>query len=265
MAQKSHCPSPREGFGLLLVSWSLFALGSFILLGRGGGGAVSLMTLELGGILMPAVAWSIMTGFPLLPRSDVRGRGLAQAALLSVGGPAAALGLAGLLTALFPAREEERLLGEFVMAYAPWARYALFALLPAVCEEILFRGAFLGCLAEWEETPACVLSAAAFGLFHGSLLRFLPVAVLGYALALVVRRTGSIWPAVAIHALHNGLVLALTPLETVDVPPALYGAALAMGVFLFAAAWVTWRKAGSPGKGGNGVSEYRSNGVSEKG
>lgn len=247
VVQDIHNATPREGFGLLLVSWGLFVAGSFALMGGGGGGALSLATLEVGTILLPAVLWGTLRRLPVFPTPAIHRPGFYQVGLLAVAGPAAALGLAGLMAAWAPGREEERLLRELVMGFAPWSRYALFALLPALCEEVLFRGAFLTCLARWGEVPACVTSAVAFGLFHGSLLRFLPVAALGYALALVVRRTGNLWPAVVIHALHNTLVLTLAPLEPVTLPPALYGATLALGIFLFTLAWVVWKKVGTVG------------------
>ena len=77
----------------------------------------------------------------------------------------------------------------------------------ALPEELLFRGAIQGELASRLPRPwqAAVLSAASFALAHtvrggaSGLLTFLPGLLFG-ALRQV---TGSIWPAVAAHALAN--------------------------------------------------------------
>lgn len=88
------------------------------------------------------------------------------------------------------------------------ARFALFALSPAICEELLWRGAVQGELeARGRPLVTVVTSAVFFGLFHLSVHRFLPTAMLGALLALVRLRTGSILPCILLHALYNGAVL----------------------------------------------------------
>ena len=113
----------------------------------------------------------------------------------------------------------------------------LFALLPALCEELLFRGAVLVCLRRWGPVRACVASGVLFGAFHGSLIRFLPVALLGTALAAVVWRTGNIWLAVAGHALHNSLILMALGFSKTSVPLRLATLAAMAVVGLILAAW----------------------------
>ena len=90
------------------------------------------------------------------------------------------------------------------------------AVLPAAVEELFFRGyllsALLGVLRSWQ---AILASAALFGLFHvilsGMLAveRFVPSLLLGLVLGWVCWKTGSVWPGVLLHALHNGCVLML--------------------------------------------------------
>ncbi|MDZ4686408.1 MAG: CPBP family glutamic-type intramembrane protease, partial [Planctomycetaceae bacterium] len=90
------------------------------------------------------------------------------------------------------------------------------ALVPAVCEEFFFRGfLFRACRTQWSATVSILVTAAAFGAFHvlvrDALLfeRFLPTALMGVALGWVAHRTGSTWPGMLLHVLHNGLLLSL--------------------------------------------------------
>jgi sodium transport system permease protein len=86
----------------------------------------------------------------------------------------------------------------------------VFALAPALCEELLFRGALLGLLKRSVRPAlACVVVGLLFGALHLHVVRILPTGVLGIVLCVVALRARSLWVPVAIHALHNGfLVLA---------------------------------------------------------
>ncbi len=81
-------------------------------------------------------------------------------------------------------------------------------LIPAV-EEILFRG-FLqsGLRAFMGPIPAVFLSAAAFGLAH-EVQAMIPVFALGCMLGYLKERTGSLYPAMAMHTVHNALMLVM--------------------------------------------------------
>jgi sodium transport system permease protein len=86
----------------------------------------------------------------------------------------------------------------------------LVALLPAVCEEALFRGVVLRGLARRLAPGAAVLvTGALFGLFHMDPWRLLPTSVLGVLLSFVALESGSIVPAMIAHLLNNGLVVML--------------------------------------------------------
>lgn len=90
-----------------------------------------------------------------------------------------------------------------------WKLALLLVVLPAVVEEIFFRGVLLSGLENLRAPLRVVLTALAFGLFHGSFFRLLPTALLGALLALATLATGSIFPAMLWHGLHNGLGLVL--------------------------------------------------------
>lgn len=90
----------------------------------------------------------------------------------------------------------------------------ILALIPAVCEELLFRGFLLSgigpVLGKW---GGILLSAAVFGVFHFFLFRFTVTAGLGVVLGYLCWQSRSIWPGVLGHFLHNalGAVMSLFP------------------------------------------------------
>ncbi|MCI0651494.1 MAG: CPBP family intramembrane metalloprotease [Planctomycetes bacterium] len=76
-------------------------------------------------------------------------------------------------------------------------------------EEILFRGIIYRALAMHAGAlPAASLSGLLFALVHFNVRSFLPLAVLGMALALVFQRTGSLWPVIVLHGSFNLVQLA---------------------------------------------------------
>jgi membrane protease YdiL (CAAX protease family) len=84
------------------------------------------------------------------------------------------------------------------------------AIIPGICEEILFRG-YAQRQFERASGPAggILLSGILFGLYHLRPSQVLPLAMLGFYLAYLTWRTGSLWPAVLVHAFHNGLAVVL--------------------------------------------------------
>jgi sodium transport system permease protein len=93
-----------------------------------------------------------------------------------------------------------------------WIVWALVALLPAICEELFFRGFLLSGLREWGMWPALGVSAVLFGFAHASIYRFLPTAVLGLVTGYVVWRTRSVFCGMIVHGLNNGIAVAIAKL-----------------------------------------------------
>jgi len=204
----SHsAPSPAEGFFILAVAGTLFWGGAVV--ARGAPLLFLVAVLPLLSFVAPVLAWGWLRGqLPsFFPARRVTARGVAQALILAAGGSLTALALAGALSSLPGAKGEEAVLRGLLAGFPPAAQLLLFALLPALSEEVLFRGALLSSLRSWGALPACLASGLLFGLFHGSVLRFAPVALLGTVLAAVVWRTGNLWLAVGCHALHNAAIL----------------------------------------------------------
>ncbi len=52
---------------------------------------------------------------------------------------------------------------------------------------------------------AALISAAIFGILHGQVNLFIDTFVLGLALAWLVNKTDSLWPAIGLHMLKNGI------------------------------------------------------------
>jgi uncharacterized protein len=83
----------------------------------------------------------------------------------------------------------------------------IVALLPAVFEEAIFRGALQNLLSRWLKAPvwAIVITAIVFSAVHGSYDGFLPRFVLGFILGWLFYRTGNIWVNIIAHFLNNAI------------------------------------------------------------
>jgi sodium transport system permease protein len=83
----------------------------------------------------------------------------------------------------------------------------IFAALPAVCEELAFRGFILSGLrrsgAKW---GAIVGSALFFGIIHGMLHQSINATALGMVIGFIAVQTGSLVPCIVFHFVHNSLV-----------------------------------------------------------
>ena len=119
------------------------------------------------------------------------------------------------LTQLFESMKSE--LGQIPLP----VKLICLSLVPAVCEELTFRGFLLSSLADRvPSVTAIVITALLFGLFHvfvGNTLmfeRFVPTAFMGLLLGIVCVRTGSIFPGMLLHVVHNGLLITMAHYES---------------------------------------------------
>jgi membrane protease YdiL (CAAX protease family) len=91
------------------------------------------------------------------------------------------------------------------------AAIAMFAVVPAVCEELLFRGVLARSLGRHlPAVAAAAISAVVFSAYHLSLAQALPTLTLGFVLALITIRADSIVPAVVAHAVNNVVTIAVS-------------------------------------------------------
>ncbi len=148
------------------------------------------------------------------------------AAILSVGLFLFNMVLSFGLIALFP-EGAQRVSDSFsaIMDGGALVNLLVIALTPAVCEELLFRGVVFHSLKEKSRPfAAMVVTAAIFGAYHLSLVKFIPTGLLGFALCYVVYRTGSIFPAMLMHFMNNACSVLLSeyPALFKKIVPGLY-------------------------------------------
>lgn len=85
----------------------------------------------------------------------------------------------------------------------------IVALVPAICEELLFRGALQQFIAFcFRNRHAAVWSTALiFSAFHGQFYGFFPRLILGAMLGYMFIYSGSLWVSVIVHFINNALAL----------------------------------------------------------
>jgi sodium transport system permease protein len=90
-----------------------------------------------------------------------------------------------------------------------WA-YFIVVLLPAVCEEAVFRGITFSSLKKYMKPGwAIITTGILFGLFHLQFFRIIPTALLGIFFTYLVYRSGSIYMSIVGHLINNGLSITI--------------------------------------------------------
>ncbi len=105
-----------------------------------------------------------------------------------------------------------------------WQLLLLMAILPAICEELAFRGFVLSGLRHLgNRRQAIVISALAFGVTHTVYQQSILASLAGLVLGFLAIRGGSIWCPMLFHVLHNSLAMLFgrVDAETVRSWPAL--------------------------------------------
>lgn len=87
----------------------------------------------------------------------------------------------------------------------------VMAILPAIGEELFFRGVIMRMI-HWrvrKMVHVIILSALVFAMMHGNPQGFASIFISGIMLALIYYWTGSLWLSMLAHAVHNGLQIVL--------------------------------------------------------
>lgn len=87
------------------------------------------------------------------------------------------------------------------------ASLVVVALIPAICEEVLFRGFLLSSFkgkSKKSKIWAIIIVGILFGIMHLNFIRIVPTAMLGILFAYSALATKSIWTSVFMHFLNNG-------------------------------------------------------------
>lgn len=195
--------------GLAMPPWKDFA-----------GFARSMLVSEIAVIATPALLMAIM--LTTSPRKTLllhwpRWPTLAAAALLAVVAHPAVDSIRRLVLDLYPVNPQmEKWLQELgvqrILSDSPlWEALLVFAALPAVCEELAFRGFVLsGFRRSGRKWRPIIYAAIFFGLTHGIVQQSVVAFLVGIVIGLVAVQSGSILPAIVFHATHNGLTVVST-------------------------------------------------------
>lgn len=94
----------------------------------------------------------------------------------------------------------------------PWwlvINIVLLCVLPAVMEELLFRGMILNGLKQYGKWTAIFGSALLFALLHGNIDQLIYPFILGVIFALIADSTNSVIPTIIVHFVNNCIVVVI--------------------------------------------------------
>ena len=200
--------------GLLILICGFF-IGLLLPAIQSFGDAVVLVIVSMAIVVVPT---ALMTG--LFARSPtktllIRRPGcapVAMAVLLAVALHPVSLAMEWVLQKVYPSGKFVESLGkvlDLLIRQAPywWLAPLLIGLLPAVCEEFAFRGFILSGLRHTgHKWRAILLSSLFFAVSHQVFQQSISAFILGTVLAYIAVQTGSIWPGMLVHLLHNSLL-----------------------------------------------------------
>ncbi|MBI5218248.1 MAG: CPBP family intramembrane metalloprotease [Bacteroidia bacterium] len=95
----------------------------------------------------------------------------------------------------------------------------IIAVIPAIGEELLFRGVFQRIFIEWTKNVhvGILIASVLFSAFHLQFYGFLPRMMMGVALGYMLVWSGSIWLPVAAHFINNAAAVILSYLVNVKI------------------------------------------------
>lgn len=111
----------------------------------------------------------------------------------------------------------------------------VIGILPAVFEELLFRGIIDGTVSELSTCAATIFSSVMFSILHADAVCFLGYIFMGSVLTCIVRRSGSLYSAMLFHLANNVTALLLSYMTpTLFESPAVTIFVFTVGVIGFA-------------------------------
>ena len=115
----------------------------------------------------------------------------------------------------------------------------VIAVLPAVFEELFFRGVLLNGLKSFGETGAILLCGALFSLYHQNPAQTISQFCCGAAYAWIALRAGSILPTIVAHFINNAAILTLYKLNITAIPTPVSIAVMSVAALCMAGA-IVW-------------------------
>lgn len=208
--QAGGIPSLADGILIMLVTiLAVIYLGGMAQIKLGIGGIVITQLLLVG--IPIAVSYYSKHSFKEVFRLTLpSGKSVLGSLLLMSGVFVLVLLLGNWLITLVPSDNQalEESFGAMLGDISFVPAFLVVACLPAICEELLFRGFFLSSVrtklgAAW----SIVIVAAVFGVYHMSFVKFFTTGILGIALAYSVYKSKSILTSMLMHAANNGLLV----------------------------------------------------------
>jgi membrane protease YdiL (CAAX protease family) len=230
-------PAPFTALVLLGLIWMLVQIGSLLVvrawstlsshadeLRTLSGDAYLARLLELPGglevmllsVQIPLLLFAFLLA-AALPGGMSAGLGLVRPRI-GIGGWISALGgtlvlqliAGGVVKTYFDVPEHLKALDMGLRERPVWIVVACAVLLPALCEELFFRGWLQRRLrVAWGPFAAVLLSAFTFAAYHGNLVHAAALLPMALWIAWWAERTRSTWIGVACHAANNGAVCAV--------------------------------------------------------
>lgn len=125
--------------------------------------------------------------------------------------------VADVLTILFPVLESSSQAAslpaaENMRAVITELLYA--AAIPALMEELAFRGIVTGGLRKWGDKFAVIMGSVLFALVHGNLIQMPATFLAGIFMGYAYVRTNCLWTPIAIHFVNNAMSTALSTLSS---------------------------------------------------
>ena len=250
-------PAPGRRELVLIAGLAFFlnlSLGSFLQLEHPRAGLVASEILFVAGPALLGVHWFLLERRGVLPWRPPAGRALLGALLGALGLNHVLMLYGAWQERLFPAPEFFRSWFAGLFVWRDGGDFALtllsLAAVPAVCEEILFRGYIQSGLRHQGRRGAAILaSGALFCAFHLNPWGAVGIFVLGVFLAWVREVTGSLWPGIAAHAVNNAasIGLAAAGLARDDRAPASPASVALAIVCVAAGVWLVAGAARAPG------------------
>lgn len=218
--QQDSTPAPVRGAVFYTAKLLLLALvGTTLQRTLGAAGSIANQLLfSLGLAIAFAVYGEHRPVTEVLRLRSLSVKGYMRSAVLGVTAVAFMQALGALITLLVE-RSGGTMLQYYNLTDVPFAlALIMLGIVPPICEEIAYRGYLQQALAPLGPRAGVAVTALLFAAMHGSLIRLVPLALLGLIFGVAVQRSGSIVPAIIMHLLNNTLVLSLTYFAT-GLPP----------------------------------------------
>lgn len=94
---------------------------------------------------------------------------------------------------------------DIIMRTPVWLIFIMVVIVAPIVEEFIFRKLMIDKLSRFGDTFAIIISAVAFGLFHGNFYQFFYAAFLGLLLGYVYAKSGNVKYTVIFHMIINFL------------------------------------------------------------